>query len=74
MVMLSTHEDALELIREFENSCREVLVSQGICEQDLANAYLDLQWKFLHMLLADKGTLSLSFNRNPIRNKSHSIA
>ncbi|AGA69601.1 hypothetical protein Desdi_2160 [Desulfitobacterium dichloroeliminans LMG P-21439] len=74
MVMLSTHEDALELIREFENSCREVLVTQGICQQDLDNAYLDLQWKFLHMLLAEKGTLALCYNRSPMRSKSHSIA
>lgn len=48
--MLSTGEDALEFIREFEITCREVLVAKGTSENELGNAALELQWKFLRML------------------------
>ncbi|AFM00890.1 hypothetical protein Desde_2560 [Desulfitobacterium dehalogenans ATCC 51507] len=74
MVMLSSHEDALEFIREFESSCREVLIAQGTSEHDLANAYLELQWKFLRMILDDGGILSHRSNRGICFNKSSSIA
>lgn len=58
MLMLSSREDALELIREFESSCREILIAQGMSEHDIASAYLELQWKFLRMILDDKISLS----------------
>lgn len=69
MVMLSSHEDALKVIREFESSCREVLIAQGTSEHDLADAYLELQWKFLRMILDDKGTLTHRSTRNTILGK-----
>lgn len=54
--MLSTGEDALKFIREFEITCREVLVAKGTSEHELGNATLELQWKFLRMLREIKGT------------------
>lgn len=72
--MLSSREDALEFIREFESSCREVLIAQGTSEHDLANAYLELQWKFLRILLDDKGTLSHRSIRTTNLSKTTSIA
>lgn len=45
------NNDVLGFIRDFELSSREFLLSQGISEYEIANAYLDLQWKFLHIIL-----------------------
>jgi hypothetical protein len=70
--MLSSREDALEFIREFESSCREVLLAKGTSEHELANACLDLQWKFLRMILDDK--ISLTHRSNLPNIKSSSIA
>ncbi|NMA70158.1 MAG: hypothetical protein GX958_12200 [Desulfitobacterium sp.] len=56
--MMSTGEDALRFIREFEITCREVLVAKGTSEHELGNAALELQWKFLRMLREKKGTLN----------------
>ena len=71
--MMSSREDALELIREFESGCREILISRGTSEHELANACLEFQWKFLRMLLEKKSALSCS-NRSNGFNKTSSIA
>lgn len=50
--MLSTHEDeVLRFIHEFEESAREYLKAKGMSEHEAANAYLELQWEFLHAVL-----------------------
>lgn len=50
--MLSTHdEEVLVFIRDFETSSREYLLSKGLSEYEMSNAYLDLQWNFLHTIL-----------------------
>ncbi len=50
--MLSTHgEDILVFIRDFETSSRDYLQSKGFSENEMTNAYLDLQWNFLHTIL-----------------------
>lgn len=50
--MLSTHgEDILVFIRDFETSSRVYLQSKGLSENEMTNAYLDLQWNFLHTIL-----------------------
>ncbi|AFM42093.1 hypothetical protein Desaci_3191 [Desulfosporosinus acidiphilus SJ4] len=50
--MLSTHKDEiLGFIREFEISSREYLKSKGLSENEMTNAYLELQWDFLHTIL-----------------------
>jgi hypothetical protein len=45
------NNDVLGFIRDFELSSREFLLSQGLSEYEIGNAYLDLQWKFLHIIL-----------------------
>jgi len=50
--MLSTHEEeVLRFIHEFEESAREYLKAKGMSEHEAANAYLELQWDFLHIIL-----------------------
>lgn len=50
--MLSTHkEDILGFIQDFETSSRDYLHSKGVSENEMTNAYLDLQWDFLHTIL-----------------------
>ncbi|MBC2724561.1 hypothetical protein [Desulfosporosinus sp.] len=50
--MLSTQTDeVLGFIREFEVSSRDYLLSKGLSESEMRNAYLDLQWDFLHTIL-----------------------
>lgn len=49
--MRSSHDDALKFIREFEVSSREYLLAQGMSEHELANAYLEMQWKFLQTII-----------------------
>lgn len=50
--MLSTHaDDVLGFIREFEISSRDYLLSKGLSEYEMRNAYLDFQWNFLHTIL-----------------------
>jgi len=44
-------DDALKFIKDFEDYSHEYLSSKGITGHDYANAYLDLQWKFLHAVL-----------------------
>lgn len=49
---ISTHsEDILVFIRDFESSSRDYLQSKGFSENEMTNAYLDLQWSFLHTIL-----------------------
>lgn len=50
--MLSTHADeVLGFIRDFETSSRVYLLSKGLSEYEMKNAYLDFQWNFLHTIL-----------------------
>lgn len=50
--MLSTHgEEVLGFIRDFETSSREYLRSKGLTDHEMNNAFLDLQWDFLHAIL-----------------------
>jgi hypothetical protein len=74
MQMLSSHEDALKFIREFESSSREYLLAKGTSEHDLASAYLELQWKFLRMIINEQPSLSHRRRVKSLRRKSHSIA
>jgi len=53
--MLSTHgEEVLGFIRDFETSSREYLRAKGLSEYEMTNAYLDLQWNFLHTILKQR--------------------
>lgn len=52
--MLSSNEEVLKFIREFEDSSRDYLLSHGTSEHDLENAYLELQWQFLQTILKTK--------------------
>lgn len=58
--MLSTHvnhtNEVLGFIRDFEASSREYLLSKGLSEYEMRNAYLDIQWNFLHMILKNNQT------------------
>jgi len=50
--MLSTHADeVLGFIRDFEKSSRDYLLSKGLSEYEMRNAYLDFQWNFLFTIL-----------------------
>jgi len=72
--MLSSREDALKFIREFEASSREYLLAQGTSEHEYASAYLELQWKFLRTIITEQPSLSRRRKTNSLRCKSHSIA
>lgn len=52
--MLSNSEEVLLFLRDFEATSREFLKAKGIGENEVANAQLELQWKFLHTLLKQK--------------------
>lgn len=52
--MLSSDEEVLNFIREFEDSSREYLLSHGTSKLDLDNACLELQWQFLQTILKTK--------------------
>ncbi|KGP75355.1 hypothetical protein JT05_11000 [Desulfosporosinus sp. Tol-M] len=57
--MLSTHgEDILLFIRDFETSSRDYLQSKGLSENEMTNAYLDVQWNFLHTILKQQAKMS----------------
>lgn len=79
--MLSTHgEEILGFIRDFETSSREYLLSKGLSEYEMTNAYLDLQWNFLHTILkqrSEKRRLTMqrepTFKRHILRSKKHAI-
>lgn len=56
--MLSTHgEDILLFIRDFETSSRDYLQSKGLSENEMPNAYLDVQWNFLHTILKQQAKM-----------------
>jgi hypothetical protein len=56
--MLSTHgEDILLFIRDFETSSRDYLQSKGLSENEMINAYLDVQWNFLHIILKQQAMM-----------------
>ena len=71
--MMSSHDDALKFIREFENSSREYLLARGTSEHELASAYLELQWKFLRTIIQEQPPARRR-TTNSLRRKSHSIA
>jgi hypothetical protein len=50
-MLIIQNNDVLGFIRDFELSSREFLFAQGLTEQEILNAHLDLQWKFLHIIL-----------------------
>ena len=57
--MLSTHdEDILVFIQNFETSSRDYLQSKGCSESEMTNAYLDLQWNFLHTILTQQAVMA----------------
>lgn len=49
--MSSHQEEVLRFLDEFEVSAREYLQAKGVGEHEIANAHLELQWRFLHMIL-----------------------
>jgi len=56
--MLSTHdEDILVFIQDFETSSRNYLQAKGYSEHEMTNAYLDLQWNFLHTILKQQAEM-----------------
>lgn len=72
--MLSTHEDALKFIRDFEASSREYLLAHGTSEHDLDSAYLEFQWKFLRTIINEQPSLSRRRKGNSPRRQTPSIA
>lgn len=73
--MLSTHdEEVLGFIRDFETSSREYLQSKGLSEHEMANAYLDLQWEFLHTVLKQRTqTIRKKGQRHVLYSQKHAI-
>ncbi len=73
--MLSTHgEEVLGFIRDFETSSREYLLSKGLSESEMTNAYLDLQWNFLHTILKQRaGIPRKTTSHYLLRSKKHAI-
>lgn len=75
--MLSTHgEEVLGFIRDFETSSRDYLRSKGLSEYEMTNAYLDLQWNFLHTILKQCSTGTTHHaptQRHILRSKKHAI-
>lgn len=73
--MLSTHgEEVLGFIRDFETSSREYLRSKGLSEYEMTNAYLDLQWNFLHTILKQRSEeIRRNSQRHILRSKIHAI-
>lgn len=63
--MVSSNDEVLRFIREFEDSSREYLLSQGTSEHDFGNAYLELQWQFLQTILNKR---SVSSRRRSVHN------
>ncbi|MDA8226205.1 MAG: hypothetical protein M0T74_00600 [Desulfitobacterium hafniense] len=48
---MSAQEEVLKFIKEFETNSRDYLMSKGFSEFEIPNAYLELQWDFLHAIL-----------------------
>ena len=55
--MLSTKEDILVFIQDFETSSRDYLRSKGFSKNEMTTAYLDLQWNFLHTILKQQADI-----------------
>ncbi len=50
--MLSRREnEVLQFIREFEVSSMDYLKSLGLSDKETTDAYLQLQWEFLHTIM-----------------------
>lgn len=73
--MLSTNgEEVLGFIRDFETSSRDYLLSKGLSEYEMCNAYLDLQWNFLHTILKQRSETICNTTQHRIRNsQKHAI-
>ncbi|ODA41307.1 hypothetical protein [Desulfosporosinus sp. BG] len=73
--MLSTHgEEVLGFIRDFETSSRDYLRSKGLSEYEMTNAYLDLQWNFLHTILKQRSEkMRRTSRRHILHPKKHAI-
>ena len=56
--MLSAHEDILVFIQNFETASRDYLQAKGFSENEMTNAYLDLQWNFLHTILTQQAEMT----------------
>ncbi|HWQ40830.1 MAG TPA: hypothetical protein VN456_02190 [Desulfosporosinus sp.] len=72
--MLSTHtEEVLGFIRDFETSSRDYLLSKGLSEYEITNAYLDLQWNFLHTILGQRPETIRKTSQRRIVRRKHAI-
>lgn len=72
--MLSTHaEEVLGFIRDFETSSRDYLLSKGLSEYEMTNAYLDLQWNFLHTILVQRSETIRKTSQHRIIQRKHAI-
>lgn len=68
--MVSSNDEVLRFIREFEDSSREYLLSHGTSEHDLGNAYLELQWQFLQTILNKRSVSRRRRSVQSLRQKS----
>lgn len=68
--MVSSNDEVLRFIREFEDSSREYLLSHGTSEHDLGNAYLELQWQFLQTILNKRSVSRRRRSMQSLRQKS----
>ncbi|KUO71822.1 MAG: hypothetical protein APF81_03665 [Desulfosporosinus sp. BRH_c37] len=73
--MLSTPgEDILLFIQDFETSSRNYLQSKGLSENEMTNAYLDIQWNFLHTILKQQAEIiRKNSQRHIFCSKRHAI-
>jgi len=72
--MLSTHgEEVLGFIRDFETSSRDYLLSKGLSEYEITNAYLDLQWDFLHTILGKQSDTIPKLSQQRIIRRKHVV-
>ncbi len=72
--MLSTHgEDILIFIQDFETSSRDYLQSKGLSENEMTNAYLDLQWNFLHTILKQQAEIHKNTQRHMLCSQKQAI-
>ena len=73
--MLSTHdEEVLGFIRDFETSSRDYLLSKGLSEYEMTNAYIDLQWNFLHTILKQRSMkICKNTQHHILRSQKHAI-
>ncbi len=50
-MLSSNQEEVLGFIRDFETSLRDYLMAKGVSQYEMASVYLEMQWKFLKMIL-----------------------